>query len=125
MLRLFGEELMGLVPLLELHRFVADAQRAHVELAEVFVGRRVRDCKLGEQDDAREHIRLYPRLARYTTFLHAAARKGAMTGSNRRHPPCKGGALPAELIAHARLRRNPSADPVSFTSRSAGLLWEV
>ena len=21
-----------------------------------------------------------------------------MTGSNRRHPPCKGGALPAELI---------------------------
>lgn len=22
-----------------------------------------------------------------------------MTGSNRRHPPCKGGALPAELIA--------------------------
>lgn len=23
----------------------------------------------------------------------------AMTGSNRRHPPCKGGALPAELIA--------------------------
>ena len=26
-----------------------------------------------------------------------------MTGSNRRHPPCKGGALPAELIARPRL----------------------
>src|SRR5271166_4259038 len=25
-----------------------------------------------------------------------------MTGSNRRHPPCKGGALPAELIALGR-----------------------
>ncbi len=24
----------------------------------------------------------------------------AMTGSNRRHPACKAGALPAELIAH-------------------------
>ena len=24
-----------------------------------------------------------------------------MTGSNRRHPPCKGGALPTELIARA------------------------
>ena len=24
----------------------------------------------------------------------------ALTGSNRRHPPCKGGALPAELNAH-------------------------
>ena len=63
MLRLFGEELMGLVPLLELHRFVADAQRAHLELAEVFVGRRVRNGKLGEKDEAREHVRLYPHLA--------------------------------------------------------------
>jgi hypothetical protein len=24
-----------------------------------------------------------------------------MTGSNRRHPPCKGGALPAELITQS------------------------
>ena len=24
-----------------------------------------------------------------------------MTGSNRRHPPCKGGALPAELITRS------------------------
>ncbi len=34
-----------------------------------------------------------------------------MTGSNRRHPPCKGGALPAELIALAcsgSLRRSSS-----------------
>ena len=60
MLRLFGEELMRLVPLLELHRFVADAQRAHLELPEAFVGRRVRDGKLREDDDARKHIRLYP-----------------------------------------------------------------
>ena len=25
-----------------------------------------------------------------------------MTGSNRRHPPCKGGALPAELITQLK-----------------------
>jgi hypothetical protein len=48
MFRLFGQEPMRLVPLLELHRFIANAQRAHLELAEVFVGRRARDRKLGE-----------------------------------------------------------------------------
>ena len=125
MLRLFGEELMRLVPLLELHRFVANAQRAHLELSEVFVGRRARDGKLREQDDARKHVRLYPRLDRSTTFLPAISRKWAMTGSNRRHPPCKGGALPAELIAHACSRRTHSAGPVSFTSRRAGVWPEV
>jgi len=52
MFRLFGEQLMRLVPLLELHRFVANAQRTHLEPAEVFVGRRTRDGKLGGQDDA-------------------------------------------------------------------------
>ena len=41
----------------------------------------------------------------YLSFLQSAKRlRGyvqwwAMTDSNRRHPPCKGGALPTELIA--------------------------
>lgn len=48
MFRLFGQEPMRLIPLLELHRFIANAQRAHLELAEVFVCRRARDRKLGE-----------------------------------------------------------------------------
>lgn len=34
-------------------------------------------------------------------FLQRGEKWWAMTGSNRRHPPCKGGALPAELIAPA------------------------
>src|SRR3954454_9767077 len=48
----------------------------------------------------------------------------AVTESNRRHPACKAGALPAELTAHAALSRRPgiiaSALPDTRTPSRAG-----
>ena len=41
----------------------------------------------------------------------------AMTGSNRRHPPCKGGALPTELIAHRLMSSIFITEPCSRVNR--------
>ena len=39
-----------------------------------------------------------------------------MTGSNCRHPACKAGALPAELIAHMK-----NGDPYEIRTREAAV----
>jgi hypothetical protein len=60
MLGLFGEKLVSLVPLLELHRFVSNAQRAHLQLAEIFIRRRGGDGDCCEQPSDNQHAPFYP-----------------------------------------------------------------
>ena len=55
MLGLFGQQLVRFVPLLELHRLVANPQRAHLEPAEVLVGRGGNGGGPRHQSDRRQH----------------------------------------------------------------------
>lgn len=120
MLGLFGQQLVRLVPLLELHRLVANPQRAHLQLSEVLVGRRGYGGGLRHQGDSRQHAFA---LCTPDRGPRTGGKWWAMTGSNRRHPPCKGGALPAELIAPGIRRPEFSTGRRRLPTRSQPLSW--
>ena len=83
MLGLFGKELVSLVPLLKLHRFVSNAQRAHLQLAEVFIGRRGVDGEGCEQPGDNQHAPFYPR----RDVSNLTAKRQALVGDDGLEPP--------------------------------------